>query len=377
MKKKILHLIHGLTMGGAETLVKEYCLNLDKSRYDVSILCFYKYDTPYETLLENAGIPITYIDDYSNRKRNGKLKNLSALGRRIRFVKEYIQREHPDVIHSHLTLNGYVLLAKPDPGIKLVHTVHSEPKKLWNSKLSRRIDLYAAKRLVKKYHMQFITLHESMRVEVNELFGVTDSVVLNNGIDFRRFEQAASKETVRVREGIPQDAFVVGHVGRFTPAKNHKMLIEIFEKIAQKRENSFLLMVGNGALKQEMEQMLKDRKLEERSLILSNRTDIPDLLNAMDVFVFPSLHEGLGITLIEAQKMKLPCIISDTVPQSAVISNLVTAVSLKETPAFWAEKILQPVEKQVSYKDLEKWDMAYVAKELEKIYEFQRKEKHG
>lgn len=368
MKKKILYLIHGMTMGGAETLVKEYCLNLDKSRYDVSILCFYKYETPYETFLANAGIPITYIDDYSNRKRNGKLKNLAALGRRIRFVKEYIQREHPDVIHSHLTLNSYVLLAKPDPGIKLVHTVHNEPKKLWNSKMSRRIDLYAAKRLVKKYHMQFITLHESMRVEVNALFGVTDSVVLNNGIDFRRFEKAAPKEIVRVREGIPQDAFVVGHVGRFTPAKNHKMLIEIFEKIVQKRENSFLLMVGNGALKQEMEQMLKDRELEERSLILSNRTDIPDLLNAMDVFVFPSLYEGLGITLIEAQKMQLPCVISDTIPKDVIISNLMTALSLKEAPERWAEKIIQPRVEEVCYQRLEEWDMRFVVKKLQEIY---------
>lgn len=368
MKKKVIQLIHGLTMGGAETLVKEYCLNLDKDKYDVSVLCFYKYGTPYETILEKAGVKITYIDDYKNRKKNGSLKNIISIVKRCFFVKKYIRVEQPDVLHTHLTLNSYVLFSRPEKNVKIVHTVHSEPQKLWNKKISRRVDFFAAKRLAKHYHMQFITLHEKMKSEINEMFGVNDTVILNNGIDFKRFEAAQSKEEIRTRENIPQDAYVIGHVGRFCMAKNHKLLVAVFEKILQKRKNAFLLLVGNGATKEEIQKLLQEKGLEKNSLIVSDRTDIPDLLNAMDIFVFPSLHEGLPVTLIEAQKMGLPCVISDTIPEGVIISNLITKVSLKETAEYWAEIVLNHKVDEVEYHGLIEWDMTYVVTKLQQIY---------
>ena len=368
MKKKVIQLIHGLTMGGAETLVKEYCLKLDKEKYDVSVLCFYKYNSPYEKLLEEKGIRITYIDDYTTRKKNGRIKNVISIFKRYCFIKKYFENEKPDVIHTHLTLNTYVLLAKPKQEIKIIHSVHSEPSKLWNKKLSRRIDFFAARKLAYKYDMRFITLHENMRKEVNEMFGVKDSIVLNNGIDFKRFEDALNKKKVRYKENIPQDAYVIGHVGRFSPQKNHRLLVEAFEKIIQKKENAFLLFVGNGAIKNDIQQLLIDKGLNKRSLILSDRTDIPDLLNAMDIFTLPSCHEGLGISLIEAQKMGLPCVVSDTIPEGAIISNLVMKVSLHEPIDFWAEKLMNHKVTEIRYHGLKEWDMAYVINKLQEIY---------
>lgn len=371
MKKKVLQFIHGFNMGGAEALVKDYCLNLDKEKYEVSVLCFYRYHTPYEKMLEDGGIKVTYISDIDNRNEGIGVKRLGAvfdLFRRCCFIRQFIRNEAPDILHTHLAVNSYVAFAGPKKGTKIIHTVHNEPKVLWNRSFSRRLDLKAAHNLVKKYQMRFITLHEEMKQEVNELFGVDDSVVLNNGIDFSRFDAALARDTVREREGIPSDAFVVGHIGRFGVQKNHKFLIDVFAKIHEKNEKAFLILIGNGKLQPEIERQLKELGLEKCSKILSYISDIPDLLGAMDRFVFPSIFEGLGIVLIEAQKAGLSCIVSDAVPKAAIVSNLVKQLDLKFSADQWAEETMNWNVDSVKYCGIEDWDMKRVILRLEEIY---------
>lgn len=373
MKKKVVQFIHGFSMGGAEALVKEYCLKLDREKYDVTALCFYRYNSPYEKILEDAGVKIIYINDYSQAcTRDGKsrLKRVSMILHRYWFIRRYIKKEAPDILHTHLALNSYVLFANPKKSTKIFHTVHNEPTVLWNKSKARRIDYDSVCRLVKKYQMQFITLHENMRKEVNEMFGVNNSVVLNNGIDFSRFENVLPKETVRKNEGIPEDAYVLGHIGRFDEQKNHKFLVEVFAKIYEKDKNAFLLLIGNGKLQPEIEQQIEMYGLTHRSKILSYRTDVPNLLNAMDKFVFPSIFEGLGIVLIEAQKAGLECVVSDTVPKAAIVSNLVKQLSLDLSAEAWAEEIRNFKVDSVEYQGIEEWNMSHVVQKLEELYDF-------
>ena len=243
-KIKVLQFIHGFSMGGAETLTKEYCLKLDKEKYDVSVLCFHRYHTPYETLLEKAGVNVVYASDHI--KNYDKIAfqypgRILMLAKRWRFLKKYLRESKADVIHFHMALSIYVLLAKLDKQTKLIRTMHTDPKRRWNKSIGRQIDLWATHKLVKKYPMQFVALHDEMRKELNEMFDVSNSVVLNNGIDFSRFENALDKEAVRKREGVPKDALVIGHVGRFNEVKNHKFLVEVFAKLHEKNENTFLL----------------------------------------------------------------------------------------------------------------------------------------
>ena len=207
-----------------------------------------------------------------------------------------------------------------------------------------------------------------MRKEVNELFGVDNSLVLNNGIDFSVFEKALPKEVVREREGIPKGAYVIGHVGRFNKQKNHKLLIETFAEICKKNPKAYLLMVGNGSLQKETENRLKELGLGDQYKILSNRTDIPDLMNAMDKFVFPSNYEGLGIVLIEAQKIGLECVISHVVPDAAIVTNLVKKVNLNASAAEWAEEIEHFHIEEVQSLGIEEWDMKEVVLRLEEYY---------
>ena len=375
MKTKILHFIHGFSMGGAETLVKEYCLKLDREKFDVSVLCFHRYDTPYENLLKEAGVKVHYLsDDIKNyHKLFKKQPGRSWLLLKRQFLlRDYIRKEAPDVIHTHLSISAYVLFAAPKKGTKIFHTVHNEPKKRWSKRLSHRIDFWAAKQLIKKYHMRFITLHENMRKEVNELFGVGDSLVLNNGIDFSRFENTCSKEEVREKEGIPLDAYVYGHVGRFNAQKNHPLLVKAFYEIQKKQENAFLLLIGHGDLMDETKEMIESLGITDKTMILTKRPDVPDLMKAMDKFVFPSVFEGLGIVLIEAQKIGLECIASDAVPDAATVSNLVKKVALTRSPEEWAEEIMNFHVEKKEYFGIEDWDMNVVVKRLEEIYTDER-----
>lgn len=372
MKKKVLQFIHGLTMGGAETLVKEYCLNLDKEKYDVSVLCFYKYHMPYEKILEEAGIQITYIEDIKNYPDEGKfkyLKRIFLMLHRIIYVKKYLKREQPDIIHTHLNNNTYIWAARPKKGTKIFHTTHSELDALWDDNLESKIDFFASKQLIKTYQMRFFVLHEQMRLDTNKLFNVTDSVVLNNGIDFEKFEKALSKEEVRRREEIPADALVIGHVGRFTENKNQGFLVDVFYEICRHNPKAYLLLVGNGDTLPDIRKKIDSLGLKRQCKILSYRTDIPDLLNAMDRFVFPSVYEGLGIVLIEAQKMGVPCIASAAVPDAAKISNLIKKIDLALPIDVWIKEIEDFSVESIQYHGLEEWDIRQVVKKMEKLYE--------
>lgn len=370
-KIKVLQFIHGFSMGGAETLTKEYCLKLDQSKFDVSVLCFHRYHTPYEKQLEDAGIRVIYASDHIRNYDKIAFRypgRLVMLAKRWMFLRKTLRREAPDVLHVHMALSIYVLLANLKKDTKILRTMHTEPKRHWNHSFGRQLDLWATKRLMKKYPMRFIALHEKMRNELNEMFGVENTAVLNNGIDFSRFEELPDKKIIRAREGIPEDAFVIGHVGRFNEVKNHQFLVEVFAKIHEKEPKAFLLLVGNGGLQKKIEKQLQEYGLGQCYKIFSHRTDIPELLQAMDRFVFPSFCEGLGIAAIEAQKAGLPCVISLAVPQEAVVSNLVQKLDLECSAQDWAETILQFCPKETIYDGMDAWDMREVIHSLEELY---------
>ena len=370
-KTKVIQFIHGFSMGGAETLTKEYALKLDKEKFDVSVLCFHRYNSPYEKILEDAGIKVVYVSDHI--KNYDKIAfqypgRIWMLIQRWVLLGKYLRKEAPDILHFHMALSIYILTAGLKKGTRMIRTMHTEPKKRWNESIGRRIDLWATHKLIKKYPVQFIALHDGMRRELNEMFGVDNTVILNNGIDFDRFENVLEKEKVRKQEGIPEHAYVIGHVGRFQKVKNHEFLIEVFAEIHRKREDAFLLLIGNGPMQEQIENQINKHGLESCCKILSRRTDIPDLLGAMDKFVFPSVYEGLGIVLIEAQKAGLECIISEAVPNEAIVSNLVKKLDLSLSAEVWAEEVMDFNVDSVEYCGMDAWDMNSVIKKLEHIY---------
>ena len=170
--------------------------------------------------------------------------------------------------------------------------------------------------------------------------------LLHNGLDLSvfRYDEAGR---YRIREEFSlADQLVVGHVGRFHEQKNHRFLLEVFRKIRDVRQDAVLLLVGTGNLESAIRQQAEELGLTEAVIFAGQRFDIPQLLSAMDVFVFPSFHEGMPNTVIEAQAAGLPCVIADTITPEANITGLVTYLSLAEAPEHWAEKALAVKEQE-------------------------------
>lgn len=190
-----------------------------------------------------------------------------------------------------------------------------------------------------------------------------------NSLDYRRFlDIQLSKAEIRAMLNIPQYAYVIGHVRRFCESKNHTFLVSIFQELVQMKENAFLLLVGSGEMKREIIQSLSSLGLVGKTLILSHRPDIPVLMKAMDVFVFPSIYEGFGIVAVEAQASGLKCVMANTLPKDIFITKNAIPMPLKN-PTDWARVILDTsIESKNSVSYLSDWDMNNEIKKLEKLY---------
>ena len=169
-------------------------------------------------------------------------------------------------------------------------------------------------------------------------FGSSDFEVVNNGIDVENFVYNPAVRAEKRKELGLENNFVIGHIGRFSPQKNHAFLIRVFERVAQANPAARLLLIGTGVLRDRIAQTVRAKGLRDRVIFTGMRTDIPQLLQAMDVFCMPSLFEGLGIVAVEAQAAGLPCVLADTLPQEAFICNY------KKLPlgddALWAREVL-------------------------------------
>ena len=368
-KIKVVELINSLADGGAETLVKDYATMIDPERFEVIILSLSNdgKSAVSRLLSENK---VKVISVYRKWNALTKIKH-RLLGRHYvgKALQTVIKEEKPDVIHAHLNTLIYLDdVSDSLNGIKVLYTCHNLPSHIFGDKTDSRYR--AASHLIDKHKMRLIALHEDMASEMNQLFGVSNTAVIKNGIDYRRFLNISrSKEEIRKELGIKKEAFVIGHVGRFSPPKNHDAILEIFEEYLKRNDKAVLLLVGQGELKEQFKEKVHDRQLEDRVIILSNRSDIPEINKAMDVFLFPSRWEGFGIALIEAQVAGIPCVASDVVPQTTKISNHVIYESLEARPQSWADDIDRATRLQVDLNSLNhEYDMATEIKKLEALY---------
>lgn len=341
MKGKVVEFITNLSDGGAETLVKDYAIML-QDRMDVTVLTIRNFThTAVYKMLREHGVKIVSV--YPRWNLGVKLFN-KLLGKWYIPYKlaKILKEEAPDCIHVHLYLLKYVKqIADQIRGIKLLYSCHSVPSRYFGKDYPEQTE--AAKYLIAHNDLRFVALHDEMRDELNEMFGVDNTVVIRNGVDFRRFQNTGeSRAEIRQELGIPENAYVLGHVGRFTFQKNHGFLIDVFREACRKNPDACLLLVGSGDLQGQIEAQLRDYGLRERVKILSHRSDVPRILRAMDVFVFPSVIEGFGIVLVEAQISGLRCLISDAVPAQTHLSPLAIPLELAAGPERWADAALDP-----------------------------------
>jgi glycosyltransferase involved in cell wall biosynthesis len=149
------------------------------------------------------------------------------------------------------------------------------------------------------------------------------------------------RESLRKDLGIPKNAFVIGHVGNFLPVKNHFYLIELFSELINFEPNSFLCLVGDGKLRNDIEKKIIEKKIEGQVLMLGLRDDVNKLMSAFDILILPSLFEGMPNVVIEAQAASLPCVISNTITREVDMGlGIVEFLSLKDKHKIWIDKIM-------------------------------------
>jgi glycosyltransferase involved in cell wall biosynthesis len=192
------------------------------------------------------------------------------------------------------------------------------------------------------------------------------------GIDCAAFVYEGCTSETRSELGIPKDAAVVGHVGRFDPSKNHLLLIDALEIAVQRNPNLHLLLVGGGGTTRDMVEMrAHEIGVHDRVTFAGVRGDVPRLLTAMDVFAFPSEYEGLGLALVEAQAAGLPVVVSDSIPADALISRHWIKRLPPTNPHAWAEAMLDaaqiPHDRRVRSFD-DRFDIDHNLRELISIY---------
>ena len=354
---RVLQVVTHMNRGGLETMLMNYYRHIDRDNVQFDFLVHREARADYDDEIEQLGgriYRISRLIPWSNSYR----KELGA------FFKN-----HPEykIIHVHQDcLSGVVLKMAKEAGIpvRIAHSHSSSQDK----NLKYPIKLYY-KRMIPKYATQLFACGKAAG---DWMFGGAPYQIINNAIDLQLYRyQAETAETVRKELGIPLDAFVVGHVGRFSTPKNHSFLIDVFSEIYKQRPNSMLMLVGDGELRVETEKKVHGLGLEKNVVFTGVRSDVPQLLQATDVFVFPSLYEGLPVTMIEAQAAGLSCFISDKVPADCILTPNVQQLPLTELVDAWAYRILAASTKKADYfaKIAETgFDIRSNAKQLQEYY---------
>ncbi len=244
------------------------------------------------------------------------------------------------VVHSHMNENsGFVLRAARKAGVPC-RIIHSHLSDL-GLDYKYPFRLYA--RMSIKDHPSDYFACSARAGEW--LFGkekrLSDKVtVLHNAVNAAEFAYDASvREAIRNEIGAG-DAIVIGHIGRFNEQKNHKFLLQLFEEIHRRNPNTMLLLAGDGHLRPAMEQEANRLGIAGAVRFLGVRGDVAALLQAMDLFLFPSLFEGLPVVLVEAQAAGLRCVVSDAITQEADLTGRLAFLSLRQPLSDWCDAVL-------------------------------------
>lgn len=366
-KCRVLELVSSLDDGGAETLVRTYAELINKDEFEVAIVTIHNYHNS-ANYAESRKKKLTTISVFKHYNIVSRLA-FKLFGKWLvpHRLKRIIFDYSADVIHVHLSLLKYLQpISQELKGIRIFYTCHNEPRRM----LMPGSDEFEAARFLIDYNqLQLIALHGEMKRELDLMFNTTTTEVVRNGIDMVKFRSPmVPRDGVRAKLGIKKNAFVIGHIGRLEQQKNHRFLIEVFYELYRQNSDAFLLLVGSGSLEKEIRKQISSLGIEKCTCILSHRSDIPELLSAMDVFLFPSFYEGLSVTLVEAQAARIRCVVSDQINSETILSENTIPLSLKDSISKWCQVVNDSSIKNLHYGDIKKFDMRNEIIHLEKMY---------
>ncbi len=357
---KILEVIGSMNMGGAETLLMNILRNINKQKYELFFLCYGNKKFDYEDELTSLGGKIIRISTPT-----------SNIFKNVKQIKKIIKDNNIDVVHCHTYFNSmYALIAAKQCKIKkrITHSHNTISEK--NPSILKRFYFFVSKIIINLYSTDFLACGQEAGEAL--FFRNKNFRIIDNGIILDKFYYDSEIREKKRKELNFSDGYqVIGHVGRFEEAKNHEFLIDIFDGYQKKHKDSILLLIGDGSLRTSIEKKIREKHLQNKVFLLLKRSDVNEIYNAMDLFLFPSLYEGLPVVLIEAQTNGLPIVASDTIDKDSDYTNTISFLSLNDSKDIWITEIEDRIGKRVNNKKImenSKYNIKNTVKQIEEIY---------
>lgn len=361
---RVLQVLGGLEAGGAESFVMNLYRAIDKKKVQFDFVKHIEHKGVFEDEITQMGGKIYRCPQYTGKNHFAYCKWWES------FFKE-----HPEyhMIHGHVrsTASIYLKIAKKHGLVTIAHS-HSTSNGSGISAIVKDM------------------LRLPIRHTADYLFACSDKAgkwlygekateqpnyrMIPNGVDLRRFAFCEEKrQQMRQDLGIAEDTFVLGHIGRFTVPKNHQFLVELFAEYHEENPNSKLLLVGDGELFETVQQQCTQLGIRDAVIMAGSKTNTEDYYQAMDVFVFPSLWEGLPVSVVEAQANGLPCLLSDVITHDVDLTDQVKYLALANKKVWLCEvanlqrkpRIAATTENMAK---LQPFDATVVAKQLQSFY---------
>ena len=324
-RKKLCIIMHGFNNGGEEKVLYTYLSNLNINCIDIDIVSFEKQSDRCFEAFKKLSNKIYFVTP--------KKKNFLKY---IKEVKKIIKNGNYDIVHSNLEERNSIPLfyaKKYNVGIRISHC-HIAKKNTILEKIIKKINSIIIKSVA-------TNLIGCSSVACQYLYGKTPAEVLPNSINFQDyFYHLEDKNVFRNSLNLKSETIIIGNVARLSFQKNHKKMIEIAEIIKKRELNFCFVCVGCGELEYSLKNEINDKGLNDYFKIVGESSNVSTYYSLFDLFCFPSLFEGLGMSFVEAEISGLPCVISNTVPNEAIISNRVMVKNLNDSAESWLDDLV-------------------------------------
>ena len=327
---RVAQVIGKAVISGVDSVVMNYYRHIDRNRVQFDFFIDGYNQTLIDEEILDLGGRIIKLEPYENSMRTN-----------MRQCRNAFTEGAYTIVHSHLnTLSCFPLYAafRAKVPIRIAHSHSTTSRGEWKRNLM--------KQALRPFSKTFATHYAACAdYTARWLFG-SQTVqngkvhVIQNAIDTARFSPNESARQRIRKEFNLENRFIIGHIGRFAFQKNHELLVRIFAEVYRQNPNAALILIGTGELEADIRTLVKELCIEHAVFFTGIRRDIPDFLNAFDVFFLPSRYEGLPVVGIEAQAVGLPCLMSDAVTKDTAITPLVEFFPLHADIEAWAQKLL-------------------------------------
>lgn len=338
--KKIVHVLGAMDIGGVESWLMTIVRNADKEQYIHEFIVHRDKKAYFDDEIRALG----------TKKYVCSTDNMATYPFRLYNLLRQIK---PDVVHSHVhSFSGLVLMIAAMAGVKIrISHSHSDTRFIESTSknIVRESYLKLMRSLIKTYSTSNIAVSEKAAISLygEDWQADSKSKIIYCGVDYNRFKNVKCLNDYRDELSIPKDAIVIGHVGRIEKPKNHVFMIELIKALREKSDKYYLVLVGDGSLRESVENLTKENGVDPYVKFMGTRLDIPEIMSCLfDIFIFPSLWEGLPLTLVEAQFATLPCLVSDMVTEECKIRNCLYLPLVNE---IWVKEISNLIVKPNRY----------------------------